>query len=237
MNSHRAARWLVATVSIVCVAVVGSAYWVQVPIVPIQSSERPRTTARMGELVATSRVCQTFVAQHDGLARLEVLLTDQGREASGPFHFYLRTVPDADQDLVSLTHDASEVDNDVYHVFEFPPIQGSGGQRYSFCMEAPEAELEGSITAMGTAEDWYPEGEATLRDMWVEAGGVQDLDFRLGYRLSLRERGVALSDRLVAGRPFLCGAKWFYALLGMTYLILLYVLLSRSVPARENDPD
>ena len=104
-------------------------------------------------------------------------------------------------------------------------------------MEAPEAELESSITAIGTVEDWYPEGEATFRDMWVEAGGVQDLDFRLGYRLSLWERGVALSDRLVANKPLFCGAKWFYALLGSTYLILLYVLLARSVPARENDPD
>ena len=187
----------------------------------------------MGELAATSRVCQTFVAAHDGLARVEVRLTGRNRKDSGPFHFYLRTVPDADHDLVSLTHDAAAVNSNVYHVFRFRPMPGSAGQSYRFCLEAPEADLDSSIAAVGTVEDWYPQGQATFRDMWVEARGVQDLDFRLGYRLSLWERGVALSDRLVANKPLLCGVRSFYVLLGTIYLILLYGLLARSVPARD----
>jgi len=174
-------------------------------------------------------------AQYDGLAGVEVRLTDRGREARGPFQFDLRAAPDADRALVSLTHDASEVSRDVYHVFEFPPIESSAGRSYAFCLEAPEAELASSITAIGTSEDWYPEGEAIFRDMWVEAGGVPDLDFRLGYRLALWEELAVLSERLVANKPLLCGARWFYAAIGIAYIILLYALLARSIPAREED--
>jgi hypothetical protein len=216
-------------------AVIGSIDGVKVSVVPVQPSQGLRTPAQMGELVATSRVCQSLIAQYNGLARVEVRLTDQGREASGPFHFWLGTAPDAGQALVSLTYDASEVNSDLYTVFEFPPIKGSKGQPYTFCLEAPEAELASSIAAVGTSEDWYPEGEATFRDMWVEEGGVQDLDFRLGYRLSLWEELAVLTERLVANKPLLCGARWFYALLGMAYVSLLYAVLVRSIPAQEED--
>ena len=235
MRRFRAKRWLVALASIACMAVIGSIDGARVPVVPVRPSPVPHTPAQMGELVATSRVCQSFVAQYDGLTRVEVQLTDQGREASGAFYFHLRTAPDADRALVSLTHDASEVSRDVYHVFDFSPIEGSAGRSYAFCLEAPEAELASSITAIGTSEDWYPEGEANFRDMWVEEGGVPDLDFRLGYRLSLREELAVLSERLVANKPLVCGARWFYAAIGIAYITLLYALLARSVPAREGD--
>jgi hypothetical protein len=221
--------------SLVCIAVLGSIDGTKATVVSMQPSGGPRTPAQMGELVATSRVCQSLIAEYDGLARVEVRLTNQGREASGPFHFDLQGTPDAAQELVSLTHDASEVNSGVYHVFEFPPIEGSKGRPYSFCLEAPEAELVSSIAAVGTREDWYPEGEATFRDMWVEEGGVPDLDFRLGYRLPLWQELGVLSDRLVANKPLLCGFKWFYALLGIAYVILLYALLVRFVPAQDQD--
>jgi hypothetical protein len=226
-----------AAAAMACIAMVGSANWLTVPVVSIQPSEPPRTTAYMGALVATSRVCQTFVAQYDGLAQVEVLLTDQGREAGGPLHFSLRTGPDAEVDLVSLTHDTSEVDGEVYYVFDFPPVQGSAGQSYRFCMDAPEAELDRSIIVVGTVENWYSQGKATFRDIWVDERGIQDLDFRLGYRLSLIKGVDVLSDRLVASKPLLCGAKWVYVLLGAAYLALLYLLLARSVPARDAKPD
>jgi hypothetical protein len=116
MSSHRATRWLIALASIACMAVIGSIDGVKVSVVPVQPSQGLRTPAQMGELVATSRVCQSLIAQYNGLARVEVRLTDQGREASGPFHFWLGTAPDAGQALVSLTYDASEVNSDLYTV-------------------------------------------------------------------------------------------------------------------------
>ena len=188
----------------------------------------------IGELVATSRVCQTFVAQYDGLARVVVKLDNLGRENSGPFAFTLRTAPDADQNLVSLTHDASTVGGQAYHTFAFDPLRDSAGQSYSFCLEAPEAGLDSAITAIGTLEDTYPEGQAVFRDMWGARAGVQDLDFSLMYRLSLWKKLAALGARLAANKPFLCGRAWFYGFLGTVYLALLYKLF-QSTPPREQE--
>ena len=189
----------------------------------------------IGELVATSRACQTFVAEHDSLARIEIRLNDMGRKNSGPFYFYLRTAPDEAENLVSLTHDASEVSGTAYHAVDFAPLDGSAGQAYSFCLEAPEAGLDDSITVIGTLQDTYPDGQAVFRDMWGAKAGIQDLDFHLVYRLPLGKKLVVLSERMSANKPFLCGAGWFYAILGIIYLLLLYTLFLRFIPARERD--
>ena len=183
----------------------------------------------IGELVASSRVCQTFVAEYPGLSRIEVILLDYGRQNTGPFFFHLRSTPDARRDMVTLTHDASSVKNHDYHVFAFPPLADSAGRSYSFCLEAPSAELQNSITALGTLADVYPAGEAIFYEMWGRRAGVHDLDFRLGYTLSFSQKLAALSDRLTAYKPFLCGDGRFYAWLVATCLVLLYLLFLKMV--------
>ena len=179
----------------------------------------------LGELVATARACQTFRAAYDGLARIDVRLDDLGGDASGPFTFALRAAPDG-PDLVTLTHDGADVDSNAYHTFFFDPLPDSAGRRYAFCLTAPQADLDRAITAIGTLDDVYPEGEAVLRDMWGQAAGVQDLDFHLGYRLSPWRTLALLVQRLAGNKPYLCGVPWFYAALAAAYLALLYVLFT-----------
>jgi hypothetical protein len=187
----------------------------------------------VGELAGTARACQTFRAAYDRLTRIDVRLDNLGRASSGTFTFDLRAAPDASEALVTLSHDAAEVGSHTYHTFAFPPINGSAGQRYAFCLTAPQAELAGAITAIGTLHDVYPEGEATFHDMWGQAAGVQDLDFHLGYRLTLWRKLVLLADRLAENKPYLCGAKWFYAALAAAYLALLYALFVKLLSTEQ----
>lgn len=189
----------------------------------------------IGELVATARVCQTFLARHDGLARIEVLLDNLGRQNRSTFTFTLRAAPDDPEAIVRLTGDAAEVGHLAYYPFAFDPLPDSAGQSYAFCLEAPEADLQEAITAIGTLDDGYAEGQAVFRDMWGGAAGVQDLDFFLAYRLSLPQKLRVLGERLAADKPFLCGAPWFYALLGAACLVLLYRLFVYLIPPREKD--
>ena len=235
MKMRRTVRWLGALVLLICTIAIGSVDLCSTVIGSVRSPIERAPSVGLGNLVATSRACQTFVAQYDGLSQIRILLYDYGRKNSGPFYFYLRKAPDAAENIVSLTDDASEVDNNVHHTFEFPPIKDSAGRSYAFCLEAPEAPLDSSITAKGFWDDWYPEGEAVLRDMWGGDVGVQDLDFHLGYRLSLWDKLRILSERLVANKPFLCGARWFYVVLGVTYLVLLYGLFVKVMPAGNPD--
>ncbi len=237
MRSSRITVRLGALALVIGVLVLGTLSAGQPVIRNIRLERGARTTEGIGELVSTSRACQTFRAEYDGLAQVQVRLDDLGRENSGPFHFALRASPDAQEDLVSLTHDASTVEQDTYHTFPFPRLPDSAGQTFAFCLEAPEAGLDNSITAIGTLEDSYPGGQAEFRDMWGAQAGVQDLDFYLGYRLPFWVTVDVLLDRLTANKPFLCGMRWFYILLGAVYLALLYALTVRFVPQQTDSED
>jgi hypothetical protein len=223
-------RWVGALVLMVPILAFGLNVLNSTSVVISLSVEGVGERRRMGELVATSRACQTFVAQYDDLFRVQVKLADLERQNNGPFYFRLRAISNPPQDILTLTHDASDVVNRAYHTFEFPPIHDSAGRSYRFCLEAPEAELLNSIAIVGTLEDTYPHGKATFRDMWT--WGAQDLDFRLGYEFSMMDKLAILSKRLSAYKPFAFGAQWFYALLGMAYLGLLYLAFFHFIPKR-----
>lgn len=233
-KSSLRSRWMWGTLALVCAVIVGAIALSTVLIAPLSFSKEQRTTAGVGDLVATSRACQTFVAYYDGLAQVQVMLDDYGRESDGSFHFYLRPAPDASETLVAITHDASEVENDVYHIFEFPPIKDSAGRSFAFCLEAPNAAQKSSITAIGTFKDWYPEGEVILHEMWGGGADIQDLDFRLRYRPPVGKKLVILLERMATSKPFLYGAQWFYAILGIAYLALLGVLFLRFLPLHQD---
>ena len=186
----------------------------------------------IGELVATSRVCQTFVAQHGNLSQVKVKLSTFGRSNTGPFFFHLYASADPAHALFTHTPDAYDVVDFHYHVFPFAPIRDSAGRSYRFCLEAPEAGVLNSITAIGNLSNTYPHGQATFRDMWGQAAGVLDLDFHLGYRLPIWKQLAVSLERLASHKSLLYGDKRLHALLGVAYLALLYGFFARFVAKR-----
>jgi hypothetical protein len=190
-----------------------------------------------GELVADYRACQTFVAEHNGLNQVKVLLNDLGRRNRSTFTFTLQRALEDEEPIVSLTEDAYEVNSNTYYVLSFSPIADSAGKQYAFCLAAPGADLAQAITVIGTVRDTYPEGRAVFTPgMWGK-GRIEDLAFHLGYDLSPWEQAGVLLNRLAAGKPAFFGAGWFYVLLIVVYLALLYVLFLYRAPDREEDPD
>jgi len=200
-------------------------------------TEQPRASAIVGELVASARVGQTFVAEYPGLAQVQVMLSAYDRRNTGPLIFHLQTAPDAADDLVVLTLDAAKIENTGYYTFQFPPIQTGAGQSFYFYLEAPQAKRGNAITVRGAAEDVYPEGAAVLRG--VQGPDVRDLAFRLEYDPPLMDRISLLSYRLAQSKPAMWGDKWLYILLAGAYLVSLYALFVRAtrtgVIKRQND--
>lgn len=183
----------------------------------------------VGELVGSSLACQTFVAAYNRLTAVDVMMFNYNRENSGPVLFHLRSAPDDAIDLFTLSVDASAVENTPYTRFAFPTLPDSAGQSLAFCLEAPGAELLNSVTVWGVTIDRYPDGRALLPGMWGQAAGVRDLSFRLGYDLPLWQKLALWAERLPQSKPFLCGHLGAYILLGMAYLVLIYVFFSASL--------
>lgn len=187
-------------------------------------TEQPHFSVVVGEIVESASVGQTFIAEYNGLSRVELLLTTYGRHNTGPLIFHLRASA-TDSDLVTIVIESGEVRDNTYQVFEFPPLRGLSGQRLYFFVEAPQATSGNAIGVWGVTEDFYPDGKAIIRG--VNDRGIQDLAFRLGYQPSVLEKSDILLGRLAANKPSLWGDRKLYICLGGAYFVLLYTVLLR----------
>jgi hypothetical protein len=133
----------------------------------------------VGEILPERTIGQTFIAQEDNLRAVNVLLSTYERDLNGPLIFHLQEVTEEfrSMDLATVEMDLSEVDNNVWRIFSFPPIQDSSGRRYYFYFESPQAESGEAITAWATAEDSYSSGNLYINHQ-PQAG---DLSFNLYY--------------------------------------------------------
>ena len=188
-------------------------------------TEQPIASSMVGELLTPVSIGQTFVAEYDGLCRVELYLSTYGRHNTGPVVFHLR-YPISSTDLLTITIDASEVSGNAYQVFEFSPLRDSRGQSFYFFLEAPQATPGNAIAIWGTTEDIYPNGEAIIQG--IAQPKIRDLTFRLGYQSSLAEKINFLINRLAVNKPSLWGDRKFYVCLGLAYLVLLYTVLIKS---------
>jgi hypothetical protein len=197
------------------------------------STDQPQVSITVGELLPSAIAGQTFVAEYSGLSRIQVLLATYARSNTGPLTFHLRSSPDAQEDLVTLAFDAADVVDNTYYAFEFPPIRGSAGRSFYFCLEAAQAAPGNAVTAWGSTEDVYPDGEAVLQGL--EGNGVRDLTFRLGYNPPLWQRVSILAQRLTANKPSVWGDVRLYAVLTAVYAVLLFLLFVRFLNAGTDE--
>ena len=188
-------------------------------------TEQSRASSAVGELVGSATAGQTFVSAYPGLSRVEVLLASYHRHITGLFFFHLRAAPNASDDLVVLAYDASQVEENAFHVFQFSPIRDSAGRSLYFYLQAPQARSGNALTVWGDTRDVYADGEAVFRG--VQSGGVRDLAFRVGYNPTLAERLNILLDCLSAAKPLLWGDRRWYVVLAVAHLALLYALFFR----------
>lgn len=193
------------------------------------STEQPRASAVVGELVDSASVAQTFEVQYPGLSRVEVRLATYERNNTGQLIFRLQA---SGEDIVTRTLDVALVEDGEYHVFEFPPIRDSAGRSFRFVLEVPGAQPGNAVTVWGVDEDAYPDGEAVLRGL--DGRGVRDLTFRLGYAPSSLERWKIAIDRLAMSKPSLGGEQGLYILLGIVPLVLSYLFLMKVAGMRGN---
>jgi hypothetical protein len=198
-------------------------------------TEQLAASSAVGELVGSATSGQTFVSAFPGLARVEVLMASYGRQVTGTFLFHLRDAAGAGDDLVVLACDASQVRDNAFYVFKFPPIRDSAGRSLYFYLEAPQARPGNAITLLGSTQDTLTDGEAVFQG--VQGGEVRDLAFRVRYDTTLPERFSVVLDRLSASKPGLLGDPWWYVVLAAAQMALLYVLIFRAAGLGLADRD
>ncbi len=184
---------------------------------------QPHSTQVVGELIASAAAGQTVRAEWDGLAGVAIRMATYGRRNTGPLIFHLRTSPDDPADLVRIQVDASQIPDNAYYWFRFPPLSRSAGRSFYFYLEAPQARPGNAVTVWGSTEDRYPDGQAVLRGL--PGSGVRDLTFELAYDPPLPVRLALLLDRLAVAKPMAWGDPRFYIGLFLIQIALTFLAL------------
>ncbi len=170
----------------------------------------------VGEIYGPKKVGQTFMAQYDHLAAIEVLIGTYKRKNSGELIFHLKEQGNSTGDLYQNRVDMLKIKDNRYHRFVFPRIKGSQEKKYYFYLEAPNARPGNAITIWSNdQEDKYREGVKIINDQELEG----DLAFKTVYAVGLGEKiGIFLRE-ITSNKPSPLNKKSFYV-----GLIILFVI-------------
>jgi hypothetical protein len=100
----------------------------------------------LGELTGRKHIGQQFIAQRDGLCRVDVLVATYKRRNTRDIVFHLKASPTAEVDLATVRLNASMLTDQAYASFTFTPQSESGGKSYYVCLESPESMPGDAIT-------------------------------------------------------------------------------------------
>jgi hypothetical protein len=177
--------------------------------------------ASPGELYGNTRFGQTFVASHSNLHRIDVVMSTYGRRNTQSVIFHLKRGLDAKVDIVTMPFHASDVRDEAWRSFTFPPLPDSAGQWYYLYLESPKSEPGNAITVMGREGDPYPLGQAYI-DSQPFPG---DMAFRVYYKVNPIHKINIVLTSLAANKPAIWGSKHLYSFLVVVYVLLVAALI------------
>jgi hypothetical protein len=182
---------------------------------PINFYHQPISDAL--EIKGDLAIGQTFLAPVDGLQRIDVVLRTYGRRNTHDVTFYLKQSLDSPEVIYQETFNASEIRNNSWRTFEFPPIPDSAGRAFFFYFASRDSVKGDAITVGGALGDLYNGGNAYLGPVPADA----DMAFRTYYGLSPSEKLAILGERLVENKPSVWSDIRFYLLLAGLYVLIL----------------
>jgi hypothetical protein len=183
------------------------------------------------EIKGDLAIGQTFLAPVDGLQRIDVVLRTYGRRNTHEVTFYLKQSLDSPEVIYQETFDASEIRNNSWRTFEFPPIPDSAGRTFFFYFASPDSVKGDAITVGGALGDLYNGGNAYLGPVPADA----DMAFRTYYGLSPGEKLAILGERLVENKPSVWSDIRFYLLLAGLYVLILLLVFVELIRLAQRE--
>lgn len=147
------------------------------PVPPDVEPMQVRSERVVGEMIAGHSHSQTFSASRNRLESVGTRLATYARVNHGSIRFTLEQI-----DPTRLVHqeefEMADVKDNEWRVFQFPPVEDSGGKRFRFTLEPLQGSPGNAITIWYTARNAYKSGEY-LVDGRPSSG---DLTLKVEYR-------------------------------------------------------
>lgn len=140
--------------------------------VVVDYSDRP-----LGELVAGQEVTQVFIANHDNLTAVALMMSNnEGRAHDCEVVFRLRA-KDSTTDLAERKIDCSAIPDEDWVRFDFPPLVVSRRWKFVISVQVPNgAPGKAPILLMASVSGIYPDGKLRL-DGTVVPGALRFMTF------------------------------------------------------------
>lgn len=182
----------------------------------------------VGEIYGDRRIGQTFVAEHNNMVAIEVLLATYNRKNTGGIIFHLKNDGNHKEDIYSYRLDMEVVQDNEFFRFSFPKIKNSKRKKYYFYFEAPQSKPGNTITIWSNSLDLYKEGEKIVNGVDSEGDLVFKTEYEIGIRLSFHN----FLRSLMKFKIFLLNiiqSKVLYFLLLMLVFIWAFIIFAKKI--------
>ena len=134
----------------------------EVPPILTLDSHQQESNFAVGEITKGVEIGQTFYCSRSNLARIEVALATYNRLNHQEVIFHLKKSPRDKKDIYTKKFKASNVIDNEYRSFDFPPLPDSKGKMFYFSFESPLSKRGDAITAWASSENKYKKGTLYL---------------------------------------------------------------------------
>ena len=166
-----------------------------------------------------NKIGQTFVAQRNNLARIDVNMAAYGRDNDKNIYFRLWEQIPKRKLIAEIEFNASEVKDNAYKTIKFKPIRHSKGKKYALFFSSPGSNPDNSISVWMNEDNIYREGDFLLNN--TPSGG--DLTFRVYSKRSIiKELG-----RIVRNYSGIFGSKFFLILSILFFEVVQILFLAK----------
>ena len=117
----------------------------------------------VGEIIQGFEVGQSFYCHHNNLARIQVMMATYNRKNNHDVIFHLKSSPLAQEDIYKEKFNASNVLDNAYRTFDFPPLLDSKGKNYYFFFESPQSHKGDAVTLWSTSKNHYKKGSLYIK--------------------------------------------------------------------------
>ncbi len=140
--------------------------------VVVDYSDRP-----LGELVAGVEVTQVFIANHDNLTAVALMMSNNGGRARDCEVVFRLRVKNSSTDLAERNIDCSAIPDQDWVRFDFPPLVVSRRWRFVISVQSPNARAgQAPLLLMASVSGIYPDGKLRLDDR-VVPGALRFMTF------------------------------------------------------------
>lgn len=181
-----------------------------------------------------NKIGQTFTAQRNNLARIDVNMATLGRENDKNIYFRLWEQNPKRKLAAEIEFNASEVKDNAYKPIKFKPIRHSEGKKYAFIFSSPGSNPDNSISVWMNEKNIYREGDFLFNN--TPSHG--DLIFRVySKRPIFTELGriVRNYSGIFGSKFFLILSILFFEVIQILFLAKLLEIIHRSLKLNPSD--